>query len=86
MLTVCSRGLHSFFTVPTTMYLVVDIPIFQIGCYPSYCLSCYNEGAIGLAYRPLDIYVRVSVCRPALIRSVRFTQVELFVRVKYPVD
>ena len=24
----------------TTMYLVVDIPIFQIGCYPSCCLSC----------------------------------------------
>ena len=19
---------------------VVDIPVFQIGCYPSYCLSC----------------------------------------------
>ena len=24
----------------TTMYLMVDIPIFQIGCYPSCCLSC----------------------------------------------
>ena len=34
-----SAGKNDFRRLTTTMYLVVDIPIFQIGCYPSCCLS-----------------------------------------------
>jgi hypothetical protein len=42
--------------------------------------------AIGLAFGAWDFYVRVTVSQPALIRSIRFTQVELPVRVTHPVD